>query len=58
MIRPRDHDESGDPSDNTICRHGEYYETTCSVMLKPLSREISVAMGSPCEVPYQVYQWI
>lgn len=53
-----DHDESNDPSDNTICRHGEYYETTCSVMLRPLSREIFVAMGNPCEVPYQVHQWI
>ncbi len=53
-----DHDESHEPSDNTICRHGEYYETTCSVMLRPLSREISVAMGNPCEVPYQVHQWI
>ena len=53
-----DHDESFEASDNTVCRHGEHYETTCSVMLRPLSREISVAMGNPCEVPYQVYQWI
>lgn len=53
-----DHDENGGSSDNTICRHGEHYETTCSVMLRPLSREMSVAMGNPCEVPYQVYQWI
>lgn len=53
-----DHDESGEMSDNTVCRHGEHYETTCSVMLRPLSREISVAQGNPCEVPYQVYQWI
>lgn len=53
-----DHHASGSATDNTVCRHGEHYETTCSVMLKPLSREISVAMGNPCEVPYQVYQWI
>ncbi|PKL74638.1 MAG: hypothetical protein CVV27_19460 [Candidatus Melainabacteria bacterium HGW-Melainabacteria-1] len=53
-----DHGESDAPCDNSICRHGEYYETTCSVMIKPLSREVSVSQGNPCEVPYQVYQWI
>lgn len=54
----QDHASHAPGDDNSICRHGEFYETTCSALLKPLSREIAVAMGNPCEYPYQVYQWI
>lgn len=50
----RDHHRQEQGNDNTLCRHGEYFETTCSVLIKPRSREIHIAMGNPCEVPYQI----
>jgi hypothetical protein len=49
-----DHHRHGQGNDNTLCRHGEYFETTCSVVIKPRSREIHVALGNPCEEPYQI----
>jgi hypothetical protein len=42
-----DHD-GGEGSDTTICRHGPYYATTCSVLLFPRRRQIAVMFGSPC----------
>jgi isopenicillin-N N-acyltransferase-like protein len=53
-----DHGSTHVPSDGTLCRHGDYFETACSLMLRPNHRQISVAQGNPCEVPYQVYQWL
>lgn len=50
----RDHNRT-EGNDNTLCRHGEYYETTCSVLIKPASRELHVAMGNPCQEPYHVF---
>lgn len=50
-----DHHRQDQGNDNTLCRHGEYFETTCSILIKPRSREIQIAMGNPCEEPYQVY---
>jgi len=43
-----DHGASGVGDDATICRHGPYYETTCSVLLFPKRRTIAVAFGAPC----------
>lgn len=43
-----DHGDSGEGSDLTICRHGPYYATTCSVLLFPRRRQIAVMFGSPC----------
>ena len=54
----RDHNSNGFPNDNTLCRHGELYETSASVLIKPLQREIQVALGSPCEAEYKTYQLI
>lgn len=54
----QDHGEAGRGDDNSLCRHGDYYETANSVLLRPLAREVRVAMGCPCEYPYQAYQWL
>lgn len=43
-----DHGPAGEGSDYTVCRHGPYYATTCSVMLFPRRREVKVMFGSPC----------
>lgn len=50
-----DHNRDGIGTNNTICRHGSYYETVYSVVIKPQSREMLVALGSPCEVEYQSF---
>lgn len=44
-----DHGESGRGDDNTICRHGPFYHTTCSLVMLPRSRRLLVAYGHPCE---------
>jgi len=44
-----DHGESGRGDDNTICRHGPYFTTTCSVIMLPRSRRLLVTYGRPCE---------
>lgn len=43
-----DHGDSGVGDDATICRHGPYYETTCSVLLFPARRAMAVTFGAPC----------
>jgi hypothetical protein len=53
----RDHNRRDSGSDNTVCRHGQYFETTCSVLIKPRSREIQVAQGNPCEESYHVFRF-
>lgn len=53
----KDHNRSKCGDDNSLCRHGDYYETICSVLFRPASREIQVAMGSPCEYSYRPFQW-
>ncbi|MBC7230321.1 MAG: hypothetical protein H5T74_08030 [Actinobacteria bacterium] len=44
-----DHGESGRGDDNTICRHGPYFTTTCSIIMLPGSRRMLVTYGHPCE---------
>ncbi|PIQ24355.1 hypothetical protein COW36_24190 [bacterium (Candidatus Blackallbacteria) CG17_big_fil_post_rev_8_21_14_2_50_48_46] len=51
-----DHHRLGIGNDNTLCRHGDYFETTCSVVIKPRSGEIQVSLGNPCEESYQTYR--
>jgi hypothetical protein len=43
-----DHGEAGSGDDHTLCRHGPYYSTTCSVVLFPRQRAARVLVGSPC----------
>ncbi|MDY6796164.1 MAG: C45 family peptidase [Actinomycetota bacterium] len=44
-----DHGESGRGNDNTICRHGPYFSTTCSLIMLPASKRLLVTYGHPCE---------
>lgn len=44
-----DHGESGRGDDNTICRHGQYLTTTCSLIMLPRSRRLLVTYGHPCD---------
>ena len=49
----RDHGEEGEPSVNTICRHGEFASTLRSVIFHPERKTINVLFGRPCENEYQ-----
>ncbi len=43
-----DHGAAGDGDDNTVCRHGPYYSTTCSMVLLPKQRSMRLLVGQPC----------
>jgi hypothetical protein len=43
-----DHGAAGAGDDNTICRHGPYYSTTCSMVLLPKQRAMRLLVGQPC----------
>jgi predicted choloylglycine hydrolase len=47
-----DHGEGGRGNDNSVCRHGEYFTTTCSVIMFPASRRMLVTYGNPCDSIY------
>jgi hypothetical protein len=44
-----DHGEAGRGDNNSICRHGEYFSTTCSLIILPRSRRMLVTYGNPCD---------
>ncbi len=44
-----DHGEAGRGDNNSICRHGEYFTTTCSLIMMPRSRRMLVTYGNPCD---------
>ena len=47
---PTSETEAG--NDDSICRHGPYYCTTCSVVLFPQRRTMKVMFAAPCEADY------
>lgn len=47
---PEHGEAAGD--DDSICRHGPYYRTTCSVVLFPQRRTMKVMFAAPCEADY------
>jgi hypothetical protein len=49
---PNGGDDTDDGDDDTICRHGPYYRTTCSVVLFPQRRTMKVMFAAPCEADY------
>jgi hypothetical protein len=49
-----DHNGSAEGDDDSICRHGEYYRTTCSVVLFPQRRTMKVMFSAPCEADYSL----
>lgn len=50
-----DHGADGKPSDLTICRHSDYYATTCSVILNPVKRTMKVVYDNPCSSKYKEF---
>ena len=50
-----DHGPDEIPCDNTICRHNDYFITTCSIMFFPVRRKLRVAYGNPCDTPYREF---
>lgn len=45
----KDHGPGGKGDDDTVCRHGPYWETTASLELRPASGTLRLAHGKPCE---------
>lgn len=43
-----DHGESQKGDDNTICRHGEYFQTNCSLIIFPKSGRLLISYDYPC----------
>lgn len=54
----QDHGSSQQVSDNSLCRHGDHFETSTSVLLRPRSRSLAYSAGSPCETSFKDYQWL
>lgn len=48
----KDHGPDNTPGNNTICRHSDYFETTCSVIFYPARRKLKVAYGQPCTAEF------
>jgi len=49
-----DHADTDAGDDDSVCRHGPYYRTTCSVVLFPQRRTMKVMFAAPCEADYTV----
>jgi hypothetical protein len=49
-------DHQGKPSDTTICRHSEVFQTLASVILFPKRKSILVAPGNPCREDYMEFR--
>jgi Acyl-coenzyme A:6-aminopenicillanic acid acyl-transferase len=47
-----DHGDSPRGDDLSLCRHGPYHSTTCSVVMFPRRRAMRVLVGSPCQGSY------
>lgn len=48
-----DHGEDNLPSDNTICRHGIFWETLGSIIFNPHQKKVFCLIGNPCQGEYQ-----
>jgi predicted choloylglycine hydrolase len=48
----QDHGKDDDPSNLTICQHGDFISTTRSVILYPNRKRIRVLYGNPCQNGY------
>lgn len=49
----RDHGSGDEGDDFSLCRHGPYYTTTCSVLLFPRRRRMKICFGNPCESRFE-----
>jgi len=50
-----DHDNKPRGDGDTICRHGEFFETQVSAMFFPEDRKVLVNIGNPCGGIYKEY---
>ena len=48
-----DHDTAGNPTDTSICKHSDYWNTTATLQLFPKSRCMRVAFDSVCRAKYE-----
>lgn len=51
----KDHGPDNTPGNNTICRHSDYFMTTCSVIFYPARRKLKVAYGQPCSAAFEEF---
>ena len=47
-----DHQSGGMPGDTSICKHSDYWNTTATLQLFPVSRRMRVAFDSACRAKY------
>ena len=47
-----DHGADGSPSDDSICMHGSYWQTTAALQLFPHERKMRVAYTSACQAEF------
>jgi predicted choloylglycine hydrolase len=52
----RDHGGSDTGNDNTICRHGEFFQTQATVLFFPKHRKMLAGFGYPCQTEYKEYR--
>ena len=51
-----DHGPDGEPSDDTPCLHGKYWQTTACLQFLPRSRRLRVSYSTACTAEYQTLQ--
>jgi len=51
----RDHDSDGEPSDNTICKHGEISSSLRSMIFYPRRKKMKLLYGYPCQNEYEEF---
>jgi hypothetical protein len=47
-----DHGSSGQPTDDTICMHSSYWNTTAALQWFPRERKVRVSYGSTCQADF------
>ncbi len=47
-----DHENGGKPGDTSICKHSDYWNTTATLQLFPVSRRMRVAFDYACQAKY------
>jgi predicted choloylglycine hydrolase len=53
----RDHGADGEPSNNTICRHGETSSSLRSMIFYPRQRSMRLLYGQPCQNEYEEFNF-
>jgi predicted choloylglycine hydrolase len=53
----RDHGSDGEPSDNTICKHGEIGSSLRSMIFYPMQKKFKLLHGYPCQNEYEEFSF-